>query len=266
MKAIDTQVKTFLSNQPNKFSKVNINQIRDDKGIEVNGYVDLIEYIAKISYLNPHFAIFFRGQSNDYLNTKKRTTIKPAIFRNDSSNSLKDALEISENNLLYEITNDKFFGKSKILLYREIRWAILQHYEIIKTPVVDITSSLNVAISFALQKEKVGYLYLLGLPRIYSPFATYIEESFFLIQLSSVCPPSALRPFLQEAYSVGNMPPIDNDGKLKSFDIAYRLIAKFKLNNTENTFKIIEENLLKPDKSDKFFKYSIQPKIINAYL
>ena len=118
--------------------------------------------------------------------------------------------------------------------FPEIRWAIIQHYEICETPLVDLTSSLRVACSFALNKsQEGGYVFVLGFPAINGSIPYSVEEELLIVRLSSICPTDAQRPYYQEGYLVGTFPTQIQvlDGKKSNFDVARRLIAKYKIPN-----------------------------------
>jgi hypothetical protein len=47
----------------------------------VASYGELVERVAELSFRNPQFILVFRGQSDDWRNRAKNTSIKPRIFR-----------------------------------------------------------------------------------------------------------------------------------------------------------------------------------------
>jgi hypothetical protein len=112
----------------------------------------------------------------------------------------------------------------------------LQHYEVCKTPLLDVTHSLRVAASFALNGNgSNGFILVLGFTHITGSISYSVEEEHLNIKLLSICPPSALRPYFQEAYCVGTF-PMKNEPKNMRFDVAQRLIAKYELVNDRNDF------------------------------
>lgn len=137
--------------------------------------------------------------------------------------------------------------------YEEIQWSILQHYRVCKTPLLDITSSLKNAISFALQKSNTGYLYVLALPETHGSITYSVAEQMFIINLSKiVCPPIALRPHFQKAYVVGDLPRAKR--KLAAYDFGRRIIAKFKIEGEIKNFNKVDNDLLFPDNEDDFYE------------
>lgn len=112
--------------------------------------------------------------------------------------------------------------------------SLFQHYDILPTPLIDITQSLRVAASFALQSSDKGFLYIFGLPYPNQSISHYTDLGIVLVKLQNVCPVSALRPRYQEGYLVGKYPI--RPTKEASDNLARRLVAKFELNNTHGDF------------------------------
>lgn len=115
-----------------------------------------------------------------------------------------------------------------LLTWRAARWAVIAHYELWPTPLLDFTTSLRVAASFALHDNKSGegFVYLAGVTRLRSDLMDFkiptdaerkarvepeldkpeIRAGAVAMRLDAVCPPSALRPHLQSGVLVGNYP------------------------------------------------------------
>ena len=138
-----------------------------------------------------------------------------------------------------------------MLKYRELKWAILQHYEICSTPLLDVTHSLRAACSFALNNaDEKGVLLVFGFPYPHGSISYFVEEELLIVRLLSICPPQAIRPYYQEGYLVGTFPlsinPEDVNSKL---DISRRLIAKFVLKKKcfwDDNFQNIPDQALFP--------------------
>ena len=112
--------------------------------------------------------------------------------------------------------------------FPEIAWSVLQHYEVCDTPLIDVTHSLRVACSFALEKGEKGQLYVLGFPHPTGGITYSVEEELLTVRLLSVCPPRAVRPYYQEGYLVGSFPSGISYG-WSHLDVAKRVVAKFSL-------------------------------------
>jgi len=240
MKQITSKTYCHLSREDQE--SYSIADIRASEALEVSVFSDLVRHIAYISYHNPEYALFFRAQSKDYKNCEDRTTIFPSIYRIPSSKRYSreiiqnrfSVLKQAEEVLLNEFRKHRFLGVSKLTKYREMRWAILQHYEVCETPLLDITHSLRVACSFALHKPSQDpYIFVLGLPHPNGSISFYVEQELLNIRLLSICPPKALRPYFQEGYLIGSFPS-QEDIRNSQYDFARRLIAKFHL--TLDTF------------------------------
>ena len=235
-------------------------EIRKSEPYEVKSFQALVKKIAKISYRNPEWVLFFRGQNSDQKNLSGLTSLFPSIYRLNGrvlvrKSLLKKRFQIlmdAEEQLLRVFKDKKFDGYKHLNSFREICWAILQHYQVCKTPLLDLTQSLRVACSFALNNSKGnGYLFVLGLPHINGSISYSVEEQLLNIKLISICPPKAFRPYFQEGYLAGNF-PTNETVRSSNFDPARRLVAKFKLIKNRfwsRDFKAIPENALLP-KSD----------------
>jgi len=244
-------------------------EIRSSKPLFVDTYQKLVERVARISYYNRDWNLFYRGQSIDFKSNDSMTTILPTLYRVNENSGKTNIKKLYENLLnisdgLYEYFRKdggkKYAGRQLVLKYQELRWAILQHYKTCDTPLIDLTHSLHVACSFALHKNKneTGVVMLLGLPSIAESISYYPSQELFNIRLLSFCPPSAKRPFFQEGYVAGPFPiyRLDDSKRRDQFDFARRLIAKFEIPNNPKEFfgkdfKIIPEDFLLP-KEDKF--------------
>ncbi len=115
-----------------------------------------------------------------------------------------------------------------------IQWAILQHYEVCDTPLLDLTQSLRVACSFALSKAGTsGYIFVFGLPYFTNRITFNSEQDIVNIRLINICPPQAYRPYFQEGNLVGTA-DVSNDYEDRTeLDFKRRLIGKFKIPNTK---------------------------------
>lgn len=245
-----------LTNELYKHTKPN--DIGKDPGFPVKNYRELVEQVAKLSYLNKDHLLFFRGQKNDYRNKANKSTFYPTIYRGE---------HITQQELNYRF--DKLYSASKILVdlfkkykieglaefrrKRLIQWSVLQHYEVTETPLIDITQSLRVACSFAQYKneQESAFIYVFGLPYYTNRISTNSEHDLVNIRLLSITPPQALRPYFQEGFLVGTE-DITNEYEYKGeLDLNNRLIAKFEIPNDNvfwgKDFDKLPENALYPD-------------------
>lgn len=121
----------------------------------VNSIEEFIKSISEINYKkHKDYSIFFRGESNDFGNTK----CVPRLFRN------KELIE-NEHKLYYDFisNNPEIFKDSKLTV--EIL-TIMQHYGL-PTRLLDITQNALVALYMAIEKneeKKDGVVYVFLVP------------------------------------------------------------------------------------------------------
>lgn len=236
--------------------------------LHVETYDDLVIYVARIMHYNRGRLIFFRGQSKDHL-IKGQSSVLPTIYRQKSGEKKRnlqlrfELLKQKSDELIKILNSEKvrFAGTRLVERYPEISWALLQHYEICDTPLLDITQSLHVACSFAFDKNHgdKGIIYMLGMPWQTDPIGYNSNEELLNLRLLSACPPSALRPFFQEGYLAGPFPNfrLNSPKRITQFDFNRRLIAKFEIPISEDFwgsgFNRIPESKLY-QKSDKILR------------
>jgi hypothetical protein len=238
MRDFDRQVWSF-ANRRARIEPYTLTELRQDAGYRVENFQDLIDKVAYLSFRNPEYVLFFRGQSDDYRNSRGSTILYPSIFRSRSNYVTTaelatrfERLQRAEKLLAQEYS---FEGKRRIRVHDILRWAVLQHYEICQTPLLDVTSSLRVACSFAYLSARAArpMIYVLGLPQVSGSVTASSETGIQIIRLLSICPPTALRPHYQEGYLVGEYPTITLEAKAEyrrmELDFSRRLIAKFRL-------------------------------------
>ena len=275
MKKIEINVYSHLSIQDEiegiRVNRYPVNQICSSAPLNVHSYEELVEHIAKINYYNRQYSLFYRGQRRDYLDPNKLTTLYPSIYRNRlTGNKLKknfEKLDYASRELFFilSLNRDRFelIGIKNLQRFRELTWAILQHYQICSTPVLDITHSLRVAASFSLVEDREnqrqeGILYVMGFPNINDYISYHVSDELVNVKLLSFCPPAAKRPFYQEGFVAGTFPHYDLMEKQSKFDFKNRLIAKFRLINDNHNFlgrglDIIPFNSLYPNDHDNFY-------------
>jgi hypothetical protein len=256
---------------------VDCDEVRRSNGHEVSDYLDLAKKIAELQFRNRDYVLLYRGQPRDYRDHDGRSTLEPAIFRRSprdwNLNALSEkfnSLELIEQKLLEGFKNADLIGLEELARHRILRWAILQHYEVHVTPLLDVTQSLRIAASFASsgtkserkrlerQKSEEAYLYVIGVPNISGAISASAEAGLQIIRLASVCPPRALRPHVQEGYLLGEYPEIGTHAQkqlygLPEIDFGKRLVAKFRFNPQEfwtgGQFQMIGPRALYPSPS-----------------
>jgi len=258
-------------------------RVRENKPAMVHSYAELARAVSSLQFRNQDLVLLFRGQRQDY-KEGNQTTIRPSIFRGDvGSYSSKwskarqrkvfkgrhahafEKLREAEALLLQHYRGSSIEA-IRIRRQRIVRWSVLQHYEICPTPLLDVTHSLRIAASFAtLDGGQEGCIMVIGVPNISGAITASAEAGLQIVRLSSVCPPEAARPHLQEGYLISEYPELGDPQQASLYDtqetdVALRLVAKFSFDrlafwsNSPN-FPAIPRNALFPDsEADDFLK------------
>lgn len=174
--------------------------VREGAGNLVSSYLELAKKIAELQFQNPQYVLVFRGQAKDYKNDKRRTTLKPSLFRHRPEDEFhppsQDELEHrfrllrnAEERVVNVFKREELQGRPLITRHRILRWSILQHYEKCKTPLLDVSHSLRVAASFASDgAEQHAYIYVLAIPNISGSITASAEEGVQIVKLSGILP------------------------------------------------------------------------------
>lgn len=217
--------------------------VRRSPGHHVRTYVELAQKVAALQFLNREYVLLFRGQSIDYKTSAGLSTIKPTIFRSRAQGKVPSRstlaarfarLRTAEERLLLRYTGEALLGADRLSRHRLLRWSILQHYDVCATPLLDVSQSLRVAASFATSDDHdSAFVYVLAVPNLSGAVTASSEASMQIVRLSSACPPSAMRPHLQEGYLLGEYPEIADVAPSGSYqhsemDFGRRLVAKFR--------------------------------------
>lgn len=246
--------------------------VRRDSGHTIRSYIELSKKVAELQFRNRDYVLLFRGQGKDYRNKKDKTTLRPSIFRVPPSKKILTSqdLELRYEHLtraegLLVRAYGKRLGWERLRRQRVLRWSILQHYEVCATPVLDVTQSLRIAVSFAHHDavDAECYLFVLAVPNISGAITASAEAGMQIMRLSSVCPPEAVRPHIQEGYLIGEYPDlgdIKQKGLYSTFEIdcSQRMLCKFKLDTntlvSSPHFPIVNRVALYPDSDDPIYK------------
>ena len=240
-------------------------------GHPVSSYFDLLEKVAALSYGNSRFRLLFRGQRRDHFldirgEQGDRANIYPSILRPVPGQARADILDRRFRRL--QEAEARLIGalpEVGMLSLRVVRWAVLQHYEVCDTPLLDVTTSLQCALSFACAdgSNPEGFLYVLAVPHLTGPVSISTESMTQAIDLSQVCPPQALRPHFQSGILLGDYPEYtdrNQTGRQIGFvdnDFACRLLTKFQLLDIPNWhlegFRPTEKRILFPNDRDRWF-------------
>jgi hypothetical protein len=146
-----------------------------------------------------------------------------------------EILEQAEQMLVERYPGVSSCGSRWVKRHQIVRWSILQHYEVCPTPLLDVTHSLRIAASFACDRaDNEAFILVLGVPNVSGAITASAESGLQIVRLSSVCPPTALRPHIQEGYLLGEYPEMTGFKQKRLYehyeiDFGRRLIAKFQL-------------------------------------
>jgi hypothetical protein len=261
---------TFLSGA-SRSVVANCTQIRKGSGHTVDDYMELVAKIAELQFMNRDYVLLYRGQNADHHNDKGNTTLKPGLLRASNGKnpdqtaliSRFDILKKAENLLIGEYEQRSLLGRDRLRRQQILRWSILQHYEVCATPLLDVTHSLRIAASFASDGAgSEAFIFVIGVPNLSGAITASAEAGLQIVRLSSVCPPTALRPHIQEGYLLGEYPEMtgyDQKQYYANFEIDFgrRLVAKFRFNPRafwkKRLFPKVERTALYPDKNDPLF-------------
>jgi len=213
---------------------------------KISSFTELVRKIANLSFEHKDYLLFFRGQSSDHKNKSGNSTFYPSIYRTNKEVLSKELLDLRFKKLeqaskllikKYETTTILDGSIKEIKTRKYIRWSILQHYEVCDTPLLDLTQSIRVACTFALaDNQTTGFFYVFALPYVTNRISINSEHDIVNIRLINICPPMALRPYFQEAYSVGTDDITTEYDERTDLDFKRRLVDKFELVNEENKF------------------------------
>ncbi len=254
--------------------------VRSKNGHFVRSFLELATKVAELQFRNREQVLMFRGQHADHKNVKHHTSLKPSLFRPGSSgrNPKGATLEArfsqlaqAERQLQLQYKGGDFLGVERLKRQRVLRWAILQHYEVCPTPLLDVTHSLRIAASFASHgATKEVYLFVLGVPNLSGAITASAEAGLQIVRLSSVCPPVAVRPHIQEGYLLGEYPEMSDFSQKELYphyeiDFGRRLVAKFRFRpkqfwKNDDFPQVAGPALYPPERKDKLFRLASQVK------
>lgn len=257
------------------------------KGLVINSVPELLMRIAELRNAHPSRRLMFRGQRKDYqikwAGGQSSTFLYPSALREqclrredvafvngeEFSGDLFRNLSNAVIRILEATLHTHHPNRSKekaVTTYEAL--GIAQHYEMMPTTMLDVTSDWRTACCFSRNDDHESYLYVLSLPDFDEPISIKIDENVVIVDLARVCPPNALRPHFQNGFAISTFPDTGlDDHKLKSkignpprnWDFSTRLLAKFRLSaefwNDEYAPKE-SLNLFFPDTIDPIFKFT----------
>ena len=229
-------------------TKQSSSAIRSRPPTDIRTFAELMNVVAFLSVMNKKYVQLYRGQRRD-------GPLRPRLFREPDPSRrsrLWAELPAMESAVLAVLLAHGLPRWRHLRDFRESRWAVIQHYELSPTPLLDFTTSLRVAASFAFgldPRASQGFLYVIGVKRIRADLMEFgppnsrtgdedeIKSGVLAIRLNAVCPPQALRPHYQEGVLVGSYPIGDAASAAESSaDADPILIGKLRLVNRDGGF------------------------------
>jgi uncharacterized protein YcgL (UPF0745 family) len=237
--------------------KLSLASLANEPAFDAHSFRDLQRKVAFLNVMNKTSHLLYRGQRRDFpfVPTLLRSrwtapgTGSPISIDDQREWYWRELQQVSEQvtiQLEGQLPRWRPFKQWTSEPWLRIApWSVIQHYELWPTPLLDFTSSLRVAASFALwpdseasreNRRTDGYLYVNAFDTITGDLMEDLDgnSDSAVVRLSAVCPPFAERPHLQEGFLVGN--PNFSSSDLKAgerFGPAARLIAKFHLIDVE---------------------------------
>jgi hypothetical protein len=213
-----------------------VDNIRASDPIPVATFTELSAHVAEIAAMNHTWMTFYRGQAQDWRNRVHKTTILPTLFRPPrGATSLPASVRQQRFERLeqaVEALRRSWKGlrpPNPLWRFREYAVALLQHYGICPTPMIDLTTSLQVAASFARGDAGLddGVVYVIAMPYPHQTISLYPDQSLSLARLQALVPRGARRPQYQEGWLAGRL-PISAE-KTAHDEAGGRLLAKYAL-------------------------------------
>src|SRR4030042_5776915 len=178
--------KTINKRQEWEFYSGSVSKVRISEGYPILNFRSLVNQISDVTLWNREFEMFYRGQQKDYKDKNGKTVIYPRICRPEKHPNGGYRKRILPKTIkdrycrLYDFINST---SKKDRFLDEYYFALIQHYELMPTPLIDITQSLRVAATFALRNSTSGYLYVFGMPYPNGSISHFIDQRIVLVKL-----------------------------------------------------------------------------------
>jgi hypothetical protein len=219
-------------------------------------YSDLVDAVAFLSVMNKRLDLCFRGQAEPRPPRSGlfRSSWQPPPWAGLPRVAISDldfyrARLAALGEVVFDVCQQMGLPRWRSLRdVDEARWAVIQHYGLWPTPMIDVTRSLRVAASFALRARDpggrdeepiTGYMYVVGLPNRTGSITCSVDDQMLVASLNAVCPPIARRPHLQEGLLVARFPTYGKAAQdPRKSDLARRTVAQIRLidRNSQESF------------------------------
>ena len=209
----------------------------------VQSYQELLYKIAALNYYNPSLQLYYRGQNKDHYWTgptgeRVRSGLHPSILRElpfehkERQDEVKKRISILDS---AEALLKSTCSIPDVHRHRLVSWAIIQHYNVCATPLIDVTTSLQIALSFASSINADGFLFIFALPHQSGPISVSLDSMIQVVDLTRICPPEVTRPHFQSALFLADYPVALDANEFSKKDhrvssnFACRLLTKFRV-------------------------------------
>ncbi len=258
---------------------------------KVLSFKELFKCVTFLATMNKRLVLYYRGQPENW-------DLLPTLFRDNWKCFDSDRISINSQNRQEYWNKLEDIGQQVCRLFdnrdlhlelprkrgfhntREIQWAVIQHYNLWPTPLIDVTSSLRAATTFAMdfqhgtkENPRHSFLYVVGMPHTISSITFEYDHHITLVRLQSACPPTAMRPHYQDGFLVGYFPIYKKIEKCKpKSNLFRRLIAKFEIIDNgdfwDEDFPMFRKTALLPDNDPllKAFKNEFGQQAQNSIL
>lgn len=267
MRGIGIPIPTFQGDDTS--ISLSENQVGAAPGAVLSSYRQLLVRVASLSWEYRGYQLLFRGQSEDF-KIDNLSGLHPSIFRPDSRMETQrlidrrfEILDEACRSLIEEINADSTDTSTAELARlistdQLLQWAVLQHYGVCPTPLLDLSPSLLVALGFALtDSARAPHIYAFAFPPQTSALSVHIPQEITTIDLTRFCPPAFFRPHFQVGFLAGEYPAVtsyrvrrDHRQTVDDYNVASRLVAKFKLHHpsgSHRTYPALPQSILLPD-------------------
>ena len=211
-------------------------RVRRGEAPPVFSFRELVTRVSEVRTFNPRHFVLFRGQTHDHKNRRGETVIYPSMYRNPPEKKVLRRAVLADRHHRMTALQRRLLEQRKVYQhfigmarFPEYSRAILQHYGVCPTPLLDLTRSLLAAATFALldAPDGEGVVYVFGMPYPHGSISFVSDEALVMADLLACCPPTATRPNHHQALLVGRMPyePV----RRTEDDVARRLLAKYRL-------------------------------------
>jgi hypothetical protein len=234
-------LRTFLSDSSTSVV-TDRRRLTKDSGHLVSSYQDLMAKVMELAFYNENQVFLFKGRALGARSESDSLALKPSLFH-----PLKDRLATSRlvrRMLALSDAELKFFdlykqaglpGREELARTKLKRWALLEHFKVCRTPLLEVSHSLRVATSLATQTaNSTGMVYVLGVPCLDGGTTFVRSGELQMLSMASIYPPPNHDVMAAHGYMLSEF------SNISSFDVARfasdfdsnfsnRVVGKFKL-------------------------------------